>query len=247
MGPCPDTCGCRRTCPPKARYAPPARRFASRRRGSARRGAARRCRFSHPADRGTRVPFVGRAPPASPSASTFASRPVRRSNSAASPREPGSASPSWSAYAPSVAPSSAAPTRRPSESCAASAACSKKVHVDSGGAYSQQTATALRTLRAAIARLAGHEPEGDAVIVKKVPTSKLRRAEEQGPQCARARRLHRRPESRRRRREGRASRAPRTCSTSTTTAQVQEMIDLAEVARRSPPARPALDHQLAGG
>jgi hypothetical protein len=36
----------------------------------------------------------------------------------------------------------------------------KKVHVDSGGAYSQQTAEALRTLHAAIARLAGHEPEG---------------------------------------------------------------------------------------
>ena len=36
----------------------------------------------------------------------------------------------------------------------------KKVHVDSGGAYHQQTAAALRTLHAAIARLAGHEPEG---------------------------------------------------------------------------------------
>jgi hypothetical protein len=36
----------------------------------------------------------------------------------------------------------------------------KKVHVDSGGAYSQQTAAALRTLHATIARLAGHEPEG---------------------------------------------------------------------------------------
>jgi hypothetical protein len=36
----------------------------------------------------------------------------------------------------------------------------KKVHVDSGGAYSQQTAAALRSLHAAIARLAGHEPEG---------------------------------------------------------------------------------------
>ena len=35
----------------------------------------------------------------------------------------------------------------------------KKVHVDSGGAYSQQTAAALRTLHAAIVRLAGHEPE----------------------------------------------------------------------------------------
>jgi hypothetical protein len=36
----------------------------------------------------------------------------------------------------------------------------KKVHVDSGGAYNQQTAAALRTLHAAIARLAGHEPNG---------------------------------------------------------------------------------------
>jgi hypothetical protein len=36
----------------------------------------------------------------------------------------------------------------------------KKVHVDSGGAYSQQTAAALRTLQAALARLAGREPEG---------------------------------------------------------------------------------------
>jgi hypothetical protein len=36
----------------------------------------------------------------------------------------------------------------------------KKVHVDSGGAYSRETAAALRTLHAAIARLAGHEPEG---------------------------------------------------------------------------------------
>jgi len=36
----------------------------------------------------------------------------------------------------------------------------KKVHVDSGGAYSQQTAAALRTLHAAIARLAGREPAG---------------------------------------------------------------------------------------
>jgi hypothetical protein len=36
----------------------------------------------------------------------------------------------------------------------------KRVHVDSGGAYSQQTAAALRTLHAAIARLAGREPEG---------------------------------------------------------------------------------------
>ena len=36
----------------------------------------------------------------------------------------------------------------------------KKVHVDSGGAYSQQTAAALRALQAAIARLAGHESDG---------------------------------------------------------------------------------------
>jgi mobilization protein NikA len=36
----------------------------------------------------------------------------------------------------------------------------KKVHVDSGGAYSQQTAAALRALHAAIARLAGHEHDG---------------------------------------------------------------------------------------
>jgi hypothetical protein len=36
----------------------------------------------------------------------------------------------------------------------------KKVHVDSGGAYSQQTAAALRTLHAAIARLTGHDAEG---------------------------------------------------------------------------------------
>jgi len=36
----------------------------------------------------------------------------------------------------------------------------KKVHVDSGGAYSQQTADALRALHATIARLAGHESEG---------------------------------------------------------------------------------------
>jgi hypothetical protein len=36
----------------------------------------------------------------------------------------------------------------------------KKVHVDSGGTYSQQTASALRTLHAAIARLAANKPEG---------------------------------------------------------------------------------------
>jgi len=36
----------------------------------------------------------------------------------------------------------------------------KKVHVDSGGAYSQQTAAVLRNLHAAIARLTGREPEG---------------------------------------------------------------------------------------
>ena len=36
----------------------------------------------------------------------------------------------------------------------------KKVHVDGGGAYSQQTAAALRTLHAAIERLAGSGPEG---------------------------------------------------------------------------------------
>ena len=49
----------------------------------------------------------------------------------------------------------------------------KKVHVDSGGgAYSQQTAAALHSLQAAIARLAGREPDGAPVIVKKVPTSK---------------------------------------------------------------------------
>ena len=34
----------------------------------------------------------------------------------------------------------------------------KKVHVDSGGAYSEQTAAALATLHAAIARLAGRAP-----------------------------------------------------------------------------------------
>jgi hypothetical protein len=37
----------------------------------------------------------------------------------------------------------------------------KKVHVDSGGAYGQQTAAALRTLNTAVARLAWREP-GDA-------------------------------------------------------------------------------------
>lgn len=36
----------------------------------------------------------------------------------------------------------------------------KKVHVDSAGAYSQQTAAALRTLHAAIERLAETGPEG---------------------------------------------------------------------------------------
>ena len=36
----------------------------------------------------------------------------------------------------------------------------KKIHIDSGGAYSQQTAAALVVLRAAIARLAGHELGG---------------------------------------------------------------------------------------
>jgi hypothetical protein len=36
----------------------------------------------------------------------------------------------------------------------------KKVHVDSGGAYSQQTAAALSALHAAIARLAMREPTG---------------------------------------------------------------------------------------
>jgi hypothetical protein len=36
----------------------------------------------------------------------------------------------------------------------------KKVHSDSGGAYSRQTAAALVALQAAIARLAGHEPGG---------------------------------------------------------------------------------------
>jgi len=38
----------------------------------------------------------------------------------------------------------------------------KKVHVDSGGAYSQQTSAALRALQAAIARLARHESGGEA-------------------------------------------------------------------------------------
>ena len=37
----------------------------------------------------------------------------------------------------------------------------KRVHVDSGGAYSQQTAVALRALHAAIAELAGHGSEGE--------------------------------------------------------------------------------------
>ena len=36
MGACPDTCGWRRTCPPKPTDAPPARRYASRRWGCAR-------------------------------------------------------------------------------------------------------------------------------------------------------------------------------------------------------------------
>ena len=36
----------------------------------------------------------------------------------------------------------------------------KKVHVDSGGAYSRETAAALAALRAAIARLAAGDGEG---------------------------------------------------------------------------------------
>jgi hypothetical protein len=36
----------------------------------------------------------------------------------------------------------------------------KKIHMDSGGAYSQQTAAALVALQAAIASLAGREPGG---------------------------------------------------------------------------------------
>jgi hypothetical protein len=36
----------------------------------------------------------------------------------------------------------------------------KKVHMDSGGAYSQQTAAALGALQAAIDRLAAAEPQG---------------------------------------------------------------------------------------
>jgi hypothetical protein len=36
----------------------------------------------------------------------------------------------------------------------------KKIHMDSNGAYSQQTAATLVALQAAIASLAGHEPGG---------------------------------------------------------------------------------------
>jgi len=61
MGPCPDTCGWRRTCPSKASSAQPARRCATRGRGSARSGAARRRRFSQPFGRRRRYCSVGKA------------------------------------------------------------------------------------------------------------------------------------------------------------------------------------------
>ena len=84
------------------------------------------------------------------------------------------------------------------------------------------------------------------MIVKKVPTVQARRAQEQGRERARPGRLHRRSQRRRRRREGRAPRRPEPPALDHD-GQVQEMIDLAETANRSRQARPALDHELAGG
>ena len=69
----------------------------------------------------------------------------------------------------------------------------KMVHVESGGAYRRADGRAAqRCLRAAIGQLAAGSREAGTMIVKKVPTSKLRAGQEQGPQRARPGRLHRR-------------------------------------------------------
>ena len=128
MGPCPDTCGCRRTCPPKPRYAPPARRFASLRRALRQTRRCSALRFSHPAERrnGT-MPFARKGRAALTERLDVRVAPAGEGAAPrGSPRMPGSPSRSWSARARSVARSCRAPTPRRSESCAGSAACSRR-------------------------------------------------------------------------------------------------------------------------
>ena len=172
MGACPDTCGCRRTCPPKPRCAPPARRSASLRRGSARRDGARRFRFSHPAERRPgRCRSLVRGRPPSRSASTSASRRQRRSSFVGLPPTPASPSPSWSGARaldrPVVSRTDATTIRE----LRRLGGLLKKVHLDSGGAYSRETASALdRPARGD--RPARRRGRRRVVIVKKVGTSK---------------------------------------------------------------------------
>ena len=171
MGACPDTCGWRRTCPPKPRYATPARRSASLKRGSARRDGARRFRFSHPAERRS-ADAVRRKGDGRPHGAPRRPRRTWREG-AATPDCRGCGhqpSRSWSARAPSAGPSCPRTTPRRSASCGGSAACSRR---------STSTAAARIARRR---RPRCRPPRGDCparwrrrrrvVIVKKVGTSK---------------------------------------------------------------------------
>ena len=156
MGACPDTCGCRRTCPPKPRSAPPARRFASRRRGSARLGDARRCRFSHPVDRRRgRCRFVGRAPAGLTARLDVRVAPAEKEQLAVIARDAGLAVAELvrlRALGRPVVSRTDATTIRELRRLGG---LLKMVHVESGGAYRQQTAELLTMLRAAVGKLAG--------------------------------------------------------------------------------------------
>jgi hypothetical protein len=171
MGACPDTCGWRRTCPPKPSSAPPARRSASLRRGFARRDGARRFRFSHPAERKSgRCRSLVRGRPPSRSVSTSASLREKRSSFVGLRRPPGISVGELiraRALDRHVVSRTDATTIRELRRLGG---LLKKVHLDSGGAYSRETASVDRPPRGD--RPACWRRRKPVVIVKKVGTSK---------------------------------------------------------------------------
>ena len=233
MGACPDTCGCRRTCPPKPRFAPPARRFASRRRGCARPGAARRYRFSQPVDRRRRrCRFVGRAPAGLTARLDVRVAPAEKEQLASIAATAGIAVAELvrlRALGRPVVSRTDATTIRELRRLGG---LLKLVHVESGGAYRQQTAELLSMLRAAVGRLAAGEG-GGTMIVKKVATSKRAPAKSKADNVRALADYIAGPNA-----GGDGEKVEHRGALNLLNldheGQVQEMIDLAEMAKRSP-------------
>ncbi len=232
MGPCPDTCGWRRTCPPKAPDAPPARRSASLVRGVPRRRSCSALSLLA----ATR-PEAPPMPFAKKGAAGLTERLDVRVAPAEKARLRGMAAVAGvpvaelvraRALGRPVVPRTDATTIRELRRLGG---LLKKVHLDSGGAYQRRRPPPPSPTCAPPSPVSRPATEARRDC-QEGAASKLARAQEPRRECPRPGRLHRRSRARAATARRSSTAAGSTSSPIDHDGQVQEMIDLAEVARR---------------